>query len=262
MKAASWRAWPGLLLAILASGALGVTACSAAERAVQAAPAPQTSAAPTPAAARVVPATAPDSQHPTAETEEATEEATAEPSTPDPAPETATHPGGEPPAPSPPASSTAVAPLGEGWRVRIPDIGVDASMVSVGYDADGAMGAPEGPDEVGWFRYGVAPGQPGNALLDGHVDWTDRRTGVPRSGVFWNLVRLQPGSLISVEAGGREYTYAVTEQRRYRWDDPEGIAVLQPSSDTRVTLITCGGVFDRRTRNYSMRDVVIAHLVS
>jgi sortase (surface protein transpeptidase) len=247
-----------LLLVVLAIAAVGGTACVTAERAVQAAPAPGASIAPPAAAARAAPAAGPNLLAPASETEEATEDA----SIPDPALEPAALPSREPSPPPPPASTTAVAPLGEGWRVRIPDIGVDAAMVSVGYDADGAMGAPEGPEEVGWFRYGVAPGQPGNTLLDGHVDWTDRRTGIPRGGVFWNLARLQTGSLISVEAGGREYTYAVTEKRRYRWDDPDGITVLQPTGDTRVTLITCGGVFDRRTRNYSMRDVVIAHLVS
>ncbi|MSQ28413.1 MAG: class F sortase [Dehalococcoidia bacterium] len=162
--------------------------------------------------------------------------------------------------PPAPASNLAVVPLPEDWRLIIPDIGVDAPMVSVGFDKDGAMGAPEGPVEVGWFRYGVAPGQRGNALLDGHVDWSDRQTGVPRTGVFWRLARLSVGNPVIVRSGGQEFTYVVTEKRRYRWDDPEGVSVLQPTSDSRITLITCGDVFDRSTRNYLMRDVVIAQL--
>ena len=167
---------------------------------------------------------------------------------------------GSPTLHPPPASTTAVVPLPEDWRLVIPDIDVDAPMVSVGFDNDGAMGVPEGPVEVGWFRYGAAPGQQGNALVDGHVDWTDRQTGIPRGAVFWHLARLSVGSMVIVRSSDREFTYAVTEKRRYRWDDPEGVSVLQPTTDARITLITCGGVFDRSTRNYSMREVVIAQL--
>lgn len=144
----------------------------------------------------------------------------------------------------------------------LPQIGVDAPIVPVGLEPDGSMGAPSGPDEVGWYQYGPSPGQLGNVLLDGHVDWTDPATGRPRTAVFWDLTKLSAGSKVIFSAGERQYVYAVTEKRRYRWDDPEGASVLQPTTDTRVTLITCGGAFDRATRNYSMREVIIAHLVS
>jgi len=256
-RARRWTRVMGLL-ALVAALTLPAVACSGAEPAVQAAPAAPTALVRSPLSGAGAPVGGTDIAAPAHPSEE-TGPASA-------APEPGVGPDPEAPGgwtvPPPPLSPTAVAPLGEGWRVLIPDIGVDAAMVSVGYDADGAMGAPEGPDEVGWFRYGVAPGKAGNALLDGHVDWTDRRTNQPRTGVFWNLARLRLGSHITVVSGGRKFVYAVAEKRRYRWDDPEGVAVLQPSADARITLITCGGVFDRTTRNYSMRDVVIAHLVS
>lgn len=124
------------------------------------------------------------------------------------------------------------------------------------------MGSPDGPYDVGWYKYGPAPGEKGNVLLDGHVDWTNRQTGVPFSAVFWDLKTLKPGAKVSITDGDREFVYKVTEYRRYRWDDPEGVSVLQPTEDARITMITCGGQFDRTTRNYSMREVVIATLVS
>lgn len=131
----------------------------------------------------------------------------------------------------------------------------------VGLDPDGAMAAPETPDVVGWYSFGPLPGQQGNVLLDGHVDWTNRQTGIPFGAVFWNLSKLPTGSLITITDGADQYVYSVTEKLRFHWEDPEGASVLQPTSDTRITLITCGGAFDRATRNYSMRDVVIAYLV-
>ena len=157
--------------------------------------------------------------------------------------------------------SAGSAPL-PGWRIVIPQLGVDTSIVSVGLEPDGAMGAPETPDVVGWYRHGTAPGQQGNVLLDGHVDWTDRITGIPRTGVFWSLAKLPVGSEIIIADGTREYVYQVTEKMRFSWDDPQGASVLQPTADARATLITCGGAFDRATRSYALREVVIARLVS
>lgn len=159
---------------------------------------------------------------------------------------------------APPALPT-LAPS-QPWRIVIPEIAVDAPVVAVGLEPDGAMGAPEGPFEVGWFGDGPVPGQLGNVLLDGHVDWTNRQTGRAFGAVFWRLARLPTGSPIYLTDGDTELIYTVGEKLRFAWDDPAGAEVLQPTGDARLTLITCGGLFDRATRNYSMRDVVIAYL--
>lgn len=169
----------------------------------------------------------------------------------------------------PPASQSSAIPLPPGtapgaptpWRLRIPAIGVDAPIVALGLDSDGAFAAPETPDVVGWYRHGPAPGQTGNVLLDGHVDWTNRQTGVPFGGVFYSLSRLGVGQQIIVTDGAQEVVYAVSERRRYHWLDPGGVSVMQPTNDARLTLITCGGVFDRASRSYDQRDVVIARRV-
>ena len=58
--------------------------------------------------------------------------------------------------------------------------------------------------------------------------------------------------------GTAQAVYQVAEHRRYRFDDPAGVDVLQPTDDSRLTLITCGGTFDRASRSYDQRDVVIA----
>ena len=160
-----------------------------------------------------------------------------------------------------PAETIRHTPLGGDWRVAIPAIGVDASIVAVGLEPDGSMGAPDEPDVVGWYRHGPAPGERGNVLLDGHVDWTNRQTGVPFFGVFWYLKNLNPGARVIVSDGAQEWVYEVTEKKRYRYDDPAGISVLQPADDSRLTMITCGGNFNRATRTYDTREIVIARLV-
>jgi sortase (surface protein transpeptidase) len=148
------------------------------------------------------------------------------------------------------------------WRIIVPDIGLEAVIIDTGLEPDGTMEAPAGPDEVGWFRYGSPPGSSGNALMGGHVDWTDRTTGRPRGAVFFRLRQLQAGSLVVFSDGAQDYVYEVSEKRRYRWDDPASVDVLQPTTDSRLTLITCGGTFNSATRSYDMRDVIIAHRVA
>ena len=161
-----------------------------------------------------------------------------------------------------PAETVRHTPLVGEWRISIPAIGVDAPIVALGLEPDGAMAAPDGPFEVGWYQHGPAPGEPGNVLMDGHVDWSDRQTGKPFTAVFWSLRNLGGGARVIISDGSREWTYEVTERQRYRFDDPAGVSVLQPTDDARLTMITCGGTFNRETRNYDVREIVIARLVS
>lgn len=165
------------------------------------------------------------------------------------------------------AASPAIASKSQGtpvipdWAIAIPSLNIRSEVVAVGLEDDGAMQAPSGPDEVGWYQFGPTPGQQGNVLLAGHVDWTDRQTGRARGAVFWSLSRAPVGSEVVVSDGASDYMYYVAEKYRFAWDDPAGVSVLQPTEDYRLTLITCGGNFDRSTRSYNMRDVVIAYLV-
>src|SRR5207249_4378956 len=66
-------------------------------------------------------------------------------------------------------------------------IGVDALIQPVGKDRDGAMASPSSLDAVGWFNRGPAPGQSGDAAIDGHY-------GLPQeAAVFRTLRLLRPG---------------------------------------------------------------------
>ena len=58
----------------------------------------------------------------------------------------------EPGAAAPPGPST----------LSIPGIGVRAAIVAVGRKPNGAMETPD-PDQVGWYRLGPRPGEPGPA---------------------------------------------------------------------------------------------------
>jgi hypothetical protein len=145
------------------------------------------------------------------------------------------------PAPSPPVG------------VEIPSIGVSSSLVQLGLDEDGAMEAPSDFAVAGWFALGPQPGQPGPAVIAGHVDSRDGPA------VFYRLAELAPGDEVTVHrADGSEVRFTVTGQRRYPKDQFPADAVYGPVPGPELRLITCGGDFDRTSRQYRENVVVYA----
>lgn len=131
-----------------------------------------------------------------------------------------------------------------------------ADVVSLAQNPDGSMQAPDNPDTVGWFAPGPSIGQPGNAILDGHVDWAGRLR------VFGRLSTLHPGDEIDVtNTEGETLSYAVEWTRQYPVDAFPSEVWAQPADAEEITLITCGGVFDPATRSYLARIVVRAQRV-
>jgi LPXTG-site transpeptidase (sortase) family protein len=137
--------------------------------------------------------------------------------------------------------------------IDIPRIGTHAAVVQVGQDDAGLMQAPTDPDAVGWYAPGVGVGAPGNALLDGHVDWGGRLR------VFGLLKQLEPGDTIQItDAAGNVLSYSVAWTRLYAADAAPLDQIFEQTSDEQVTLITCGGAFDSSIRMYVSRWVVRA----
>ena len=153
--------------------------------------------------------------------------------------------------------ATGLGPLELPVRVRIPSIGVDAPIETVGIEADGTMGTPKSFSDVGWYGYGPTPGQAGESVLAGHVD------SVHGPAVFWSLKDLKPGDKIDVvlfDGGTRHFvvdgsgTYpsgAAPISSIFSWDGPP-----------RLSVITCGGIFDRSVHAYDHRLIIYARLES
>ncbi|MBJ7598684.1 class F sortase [Candidatus Nephthysia bennettiae] len=154
-----------------------------------------------------------------------------------------------------PAPPRAEAPAPQ--RIVIPSIGVDAAVEKVGVDNTLQMGAPENPDEVGWYSLGSSPGQPGDAVIDGHLD---TRTGAPA--VFAQLSSLKAGDSVKVRLPeGRELVFRVAQVASIPYQaTPSGLYSIDGSP--RLTLITCTGSWDSNRHTYSERLVVQAVPVS
>ncbi|MGY1808059.1 class F sortase [Blastococcus sp. SYSU D00669] len=153
--------------------------------------------------------------------------------------------------PVPVAGPPAAAPV----RVRIPAIGVDSPLALLGVDAAGVLVPPADFDRAGWFSAGTAPGDPGPAVIAGHVD------SYLGPAVFHGLDRLGPGDAVLVDrADGTSARFVVTGTARYpKTAFPAG-EVYAPTPDAQLRLITCGGDFDRGERSYVDNVVVSARL--
>src|SRR4029077_3081837 len=161
---------------------------------------------------------------------------------------------------NPPTGSAPPAPVGAHpdapVQLVIPKIGVRASVESVGVDRTGAMAAPSGPYTVGWWAAGTLPGDPGNAVIDGHLD--SARVG---AAVFWRLGSLRSGDQILVRMpGNRTLTFIVDRTAVYRFDNAPLAEIFGPTDTPSLNLVTCTGSFDRASRNYDRRLVVYSKL--
>jgi len=134
-------------------------------------------------------------------------------------------------------------------------VGIEASFEYVGLTPDGAMDTPKHPDRVAWYRYGPRPGQPGNAMITGHVDW------VGRVRAFYWLNSLGQGDLVEIiDQNDRSYIFVIQWKRMFDVSTAPVQEIFAGSDTPEITLITCGGVFDHRTRQYLSRLVVRAAL--
>jgi hypothetical protein len=162
-----------------------------------------------------------------------------------------------PPAPEP-APAPAVVERAVPLQVRIGAITVDAPLVPVGIEEDGAMEIPEDVREIGWYDpdggLGVVPGSVGTAVLAGHVD--SRSQG---RGALYNLRDLRAGETIEIDlSDGTTQAWLITDVIQYPKDVLPYDELFVWSGPERLAIITCGGEFDRTVRSYTDNIVVYA----
>ena len=142
-------------------------------------------------------------------------------------------------------------------RLQIPAIGVSTPLVKLGRLADGSLQVPKDWNTAGWYDKGPRPGQPGPAVILGHVD---SKKG---PAVFYQLRALRPGDTVRVGlADGRALVFRVQRVQRYPKDEFPTEAVYFPTLNRELRLITCGGTFDYASRNYRDNIVVYATLAA
>lgn len=139
-------------------------------------------------------------------------------------------------------------------RLVIASIGVDATIEARGLDANRNMASPADYRDVAWYDLGPRPGESGDAIINGHVDWW---TG---DAVFTHLGRLRTGDPVTVvRADGTQVGFKVVALTTV--DANARLASLFTSSGpATLTLITCTGVWNPATQSDTKRLLVTAQL--
>lgn len=140
----------------------------------------------------------------------------------------------------------------------IPRLKVSAVIEPRGLNAKKIMRPPTSARTVAWFNEGTIPGQPGNAVMYGHL--TDEHF---RPAVFANLGKLRLNDrLIVTDARHNVHTFAVTRVKIFRNDSLTFHQLASPTDFIHLNLYTCAGHWNVRTHQYSQYAVVYTKLVS
>jgi sortase (surface protein transpeptidase) len=169
-------------------------------------------------------------------------------------------------APAPPAPPAAVpssevsfhsvrsyADVAEPVRLRIPALGIDAPLTHLGVAPDRTIEVPADFAVPGWFDQGPRPGQPGPAVILGHVD---SKAG---PAVFYRLSRLPVGAVVFVDrADGSTVDFRVRGTQHVAKTAFPTDLVYAPTLEPSLRLVTCGGPFDHTKSSYSDNVIVYA----
>ncbi len=154
--------------------------------------------------------------------------------------------------PEPPTTYATTTPLLSPETLVIPKLNLEAHIQHVGIAKSGNMAVPTNYTDVGWYRLGAAPGEEGNAVIAGHLD-----NGFGFAAIFKHLSELQPGDEIIVyDATGTSAHFIVERLATYDYSAAPMEEIFGTSTDIRLNLITCDGLWDPNKKMYSKRLIV------
>jgi hypothetical protein len=166
-------------------------------------------------------------------------------------PQPATNPGTVENDDEPPTEVRVPEPIG----LRIERIGVAAPVDPYGVDErTREMAVPDNVTDVAWYQFGPRPGERGSAVFAAHVDLASQGRGV-----FFDLRKLEPGDRVVVEyADGTEAGFTVEARIVYDKTEIPLDVIFAREGPPVLTLITCGGGFNRNVGSYDSNVVVYA----
>ncbi len=138
--------------------------------------------------------------------------------------------------------------------ISIEGIGVaEAPVIDVGVEENGDMEIP-GADSVGWYRFNPTPGEAGSSVLAAHISFN----GDP--GVFRYLDDVEIGERVVVAFDdGTRAEFEIIELAQYDKQELPDDRVFAKDGEPVLTLITCGGDFNRSLRSYE--DNIVAYAI-
>lgn len=139
-------------------------------------------------------------------------------------------------------------------RVQVPRLDISAAMQPLHLGQDEVLVPPE-YGRAGWYQEGPEPGEPGRAVIAGHVD--------SKSGpdVFAALRNARVGDRIVINTtAGNKILFRVDDVGLFRRSAFPSARVYGGGQTVQLRLITCGGAYDRNRGGYQSNVVVFATL--
>lgn len=155
------------------------------------------------------------------------------------------------------SSGTSVGQDAYPEKLEIPALGINTDVQHVGVKPNGNMANPNNFTDVGWYKLGTVPGQPGSAVMAGHVD-----NGLALAGVFKHLGDIKVGDDVYVtDKSGNRLHFVVTKTASYPYDNAPAKDIFTSSDGkAHLNLITCTGDWIANQKTYSERLVVYTTL--
>lgn len=156
------------------------------------------------------------------------------------------------------ACKTYIVPADHPRYIDIPEVGASGCVVQVGIDQHGAIAVPNNIYTAAWYVNSVLPGQPGLSVIDGHISGIYKQDAI-----FQHLSQLKSGDQFTLTLGsGKTLHYEVFKEQSVPLDSAVGVLLTKdPSAQSQLNLITCGGVYDKKIGLYDHRIIVSAKLV-
>jgi LPXTG-site transpeptidase (sortase) family protein len=143
-------------------------------------------------------------------------------------------------------------------KIEIPSLRAESSLIWTGLNPDRTIQVPDvhTPMQASWYTFSSKPGDPGPAVILGHVD------GDRKPGIFYQLHTMKPGQRVIIErSDGTRLTYAVTKVWKTDKDEFPADVVYGATPGSELRLITCGGAWEGGQTGYADNIIVNARLI-
>lgn len=160
------------------------------------------------------------------------------------------------PSEQPPPKSYSV-PADKPLSIQLPTIKAEGFIQQVGVDKENQMVVPNNVHMAGWYTGGALPGANGLSILDGHVH------GLYAKGIFYNIGKLKADDTFTVTFGDKSFkNFKVKKVQTTTVEEADTALYVRDNSIAKqLNLITCGGKFDKATKTYDARVIVVAEAI-
>ena len=137
------------------------------------------------------------------------------------------------------------------YKVELPTMGRVQPIVRVGIDKDRRMVVPKNARDVAWLDQGPIPGRTRNVVLAGHINYSGQR------GSFEGIGQMKKREdIYLVLKNGKKMHFKVAWVCTFPRDTKHAAQIMGNTSVTSVTLVSCGGTYDRSAGTHDKRIVV------